>query len=58
MPRTPIQKKEIFRLQTRNWNKLSPREQDKALMFMYRVLGEMSASRKYGYDKDFWASYP
>lgn len=51
------QKKEIiFHLQTTNWNKQTKRNQDKALLFMYRVLGELSEKRKFGYATDFNAS--
>jgi hypothetical protein len=48
----------IFKLQTKNWNKLTPKEQDKALLWMFRVLVELSEHRKYGYDDEFFAQYP
>ena len=48
----------IFKFQTKDWNKLKKSEQDKALLFMFRVLVELSENRKNGYHKDFWAQYP
>ena len=53
-----IKKEMIFKLQTKNWNKLSPKEQDRAILFMLTTLSELSNGRKYGYDKDFFAQYP
>lgn len=52
------QKPMIFKLQTKDWNKLTSSQQDKALLFMYRILSDLSKGRKYGYDPDFWAQYP
>jgi hypothetical protein len=51
-------KEMIFKLVTKNWNKLSPKEQDRAILFMLTVLSELSHGRKYGYDNDFFAQYP
>lgn len=48
----------IFKLETNNWNTLSTRDQDKALLFMYTVLGDLSKNRKDGYSPEFWAQYP
>jgi hypothetical protein len=48
----------IFKLQTKDWNNLSRKEQDKALLFMFRVLAELSENRKHGYSPEFWAQYP
>lgn len=56
--RKKIKKEMIFKLQTKNWNKLSKGEQDKALLFMHRVLVELSEGRKHGYSPDFWAQFP
>ncbi len=53
-----MKKQMIFKLETSNWNKLTPREQDKALLFMHRILTELSENRKRGYDPKFWAQYP
>lgn len=50
--------KRIFKLETYNWNKLTKKEQDEALLFMFGVLGDLSASRKQGYSPDFSAVYP
>lgn len=47
----------IFKLQTTNWNKQTKSNQDKALLFMYRVLGELSEKRKFGYANDFSATF-
>ena len=51
-------KKVILHLQTYDWNKLKPKEQDKAIMFMFRILSDLSENRKYGFDNRFWAEYP
>ena len=51
-------KEMILELKTNNWNKQSKSKQDKALLFMYRVLGELESHRKFGYDPEFWATYP
>jgi len=48
----------IFHLQTKDWHKLSVREQDKALLWMYRVLADLSENRKHGYHPEFSAQYP
>lgn len=48
----------IFHLQTKDWNKLSVRDQDKALLFMFRVLADLSENRKHGYHPEFSAQYP
>ena len=53
-----IKKDFILKLQTKDWNKLSKGEQDKALLFMHRVLVELEEGRKYGYAPDFWAQFP
>ena len=55
---TKKKKEMIFRLDTKNWNKLPKRDQDKALLFMHRVLVELSEHRKHGYSPEFWAQYP
>ena len=52
------QREMIVKLVTNNWNKTTPREQDRAILFMLRVLSELSEHRKHGYSKDFWAQYP
>lgn len=51
-------KKVIFKLTTKDWNKQTPRDQDKALLFMYTVLGKLSSNRKTGYHDEFWAEFP
>lgn len=51
-------KKKIFILNTFDWNKVSKAEQDKALLFMHRVLTDLAENRKHGYDPKFWAQYP
>lgn len=48
----------IFYFQTYNWNKLTKKEQDKALFFMYRVLHDLGEDRKFGYGPKFYAQYP
>jgi hypothetical protein len=58
MSKKTIKKEMIFKLVTNNWNKLSKKDQDEALLFMFRVLAELSEHRKTGYSKDFWAQYP
>jgi hypothetical protein len=45
----------IFHLKVNNWNKQSRRNQDRALMFMYRVLYELDANREFGYSDNFTA---
>lgn len=52
------QNKTILRLQTYDWNSLTTKEQDKALIFMYRVLGDLSQARKNGIGNEFFAQYP
>jgi hypothetical protein len=44
-----------LKLETFDWNKLTKKEQDKSLIFMYGVLGQLSEKRKYGIDNRFWA---
>lgn len=51
-------KKQILKLQTFNWNKLTRGEQNRSLKFMRRMLEELDKYRKYGYDDKFWAEYP
>ena len=46
----------ILVLQTSDWNKTSKSQQDKELLFMYRILAELDGHRKVGIDKSFWAS--
>lgn len=58
MKKKPIKKETVLQLQTNNWNKQTPRDQDKALLFMYQILAELSENRKHGYDPEFWATYP
>jgi hypothetical protein len=53
-----MKKKIILKLQTHDWNKLSSKEQDKAILFMLRILAELSGNRKHGYDPKYWAQYP
>ncbi len=55
---TKKRKEMIFKLETKNWNKQTKKDQDKALLFMFRVLVELSENRKYGYDPKFWAQFP
>lgn len=52
------EKEMIFKLETKNWNKVPRKDQDKALLFMFRVLTELESGRKIGYDPEFWAQYP
>ena len=58
MKKKIIKKEMIFKLVTKDWNKLQKKDQDEALLFMFRVLAELSEQRKTGYSKDFWAQYP
>lgn len=50
--------KTILELQTHDWNKLTRQQQDRALIFMYRVLADLSEARKQGISNQFWAQYP
>ena len=51
-------KEMIFKFQTKNWNKLSKRDQDKAILFMLRVLADLEQGRKFGFAPEYWAQYP
>ena len=53
-----IKHKKILKLEAFDWNKLPKAKQDKALLFMYRVLHDLEKNRKYGYGDKFWAQYP
>jgi hypothetical protein len=48
----------IFKLQTKNWNKLTKKEQDEAILFMLQVLSSLSYGRKCGFSNDYFAQYP
>ena len=50
--------KKILTLTTKDWNTTPPKEQDKALLFMLRVLADLYENRIHGFDKNFWAQYP
>ena len=56
--KTTKKDKMILRLETNNWNKQTKRDQDKALLFMFRVLVELSEGRKTGYGPEFYAQIP
>lgn len=58
MKKKIIKKPMTFKLQTKNWNKLLRKDQDKALLFMFGVLTDLSRSREYGYDPEFFAQFP
>ena len=48
----------ILKLQTKKWNKLTKKEKDKALLWMFKVLNELAEYGKYDYDDGFFAKYP
>ena len=45
----------IFQLKVNSWNKQSKKDQNRALVFMYRVLYELDTNRKFGYIDNFTA---
>ena len=47
-----------MKLETFNWNKTSKSDQDKAILFMLRVISELEQGRKHGYDSKFYAMFP
>jgi hypothetical protein len=53
-----MKKKPIFKLQTYDWNKLTPKEQDKAIVFLVFIINDLATYRKSGLDNEFWAQYP
>jgi hypothetical protein len=48
----------ILKLQTYNWNKTPKKDQDKAILFMLRILSDLESGRKHGYDPKFYATFP
>lgn len=51
--KTP-KKKPIFEIKVNNWNKRTESEQNKALMWLFLLLGELSTEyRKFGISDEF-----
>ena len=54
-----MKKKQILKLEVKNWNKTPRREQDKALLLLLRVMVDLSENyRKTGIADVFGAEYP